>query len=135
MDVQPEVRDLAKRASRYCLDLGDTVHRDVENYVAGGSSFVYRGTLDAEGTAVAVKTFRFGHKSDPGVIKVSGVLGCSKAFVTVYSRAFVAKCIHGPSSITITFFRCLDSLLNSTRQCLSYPHGWKGETHMIMCRT
>ena len=127
MDVQPEVRDLAKRASRYCLDLGDTVHRDVENCVAGGSSFVYRGTLDAEGTAVAVKTFRFGHKSDPGVIKVSGVLGCSKAFVTVYSRAFVAKCIHGPSSITITFFRCLDSLLIRPDNVYRIPMDGKGK--------
>ncbi|KIM60688.1 hypothetical protein SCLCIDRAFT_1216597 [Scleroderma citrinum Foug A] len=69
LDLQPEVCDLAKRASRYCLDLGDTVHRDVEHYATGGSAFVYRGTLDPEGTAIAVKTFRFGHKSDPGVVK------------------------------------------------------------------
>ena len=131
MDVQPEVRDLAKRASRYCLDLGDTVHRDVENCVAGGSSFVYRGTLDAEGTAVAVKTFRFGHKSDPGVIKVSGVLGCSKAFVTVYCRE-----VHTWSKLDHdNVLPVLGFTTNSTRQCLSYPHGWKGETHMIMCRT
>ena len=40
---------------------------------------MYRGTLDPEGTAVAVKTFRFEHKSDTGVIKVGCLLGCSKA--------------------------------------------------------
>ena len=45
---------------------------------------MYQGTLDPEGTAVAVKTFRFGHKSDIGVIKVGGVLGYSKAFVTAF---------------------------------------------------
>ncbi|KIM60711.1 hypothetical protein SCLCIDRAFT_1216606 [Scleroderma citrinum Foug A] len=69
LDIQPEVRDLAKRASRYSFDLGDTVHRDIENYVTGGSTFVYRGTLEPAGTAIAVKTFRFGHKSDPSVMK------------------------------------------------------------------
>ena len=135
LDIQPEVRDLAKRASRYCLDLGDTVHRDVENYATGGSTFVYRGTLDPEGTAIAVKTFCFGHKSDTRVMKVGGVVGCSDAFVMGFSRASVAKCIYGPNSITITFFRYLDSPLNSTIQYRSCPHGWKGGTHTLMCRT
>ena len=77
---QPELGDLAKQASRYCSNLGDRVHRDIANFVTGGYAFVYRGTLDPEGTAVAVKTSRFGHKSDAGVIKVGCLLGCSKAF-------------------------------------------------------
>ena len=60
------------------------VYRDNKNFVTGGSAIVYQGTLDPEGTAVGVKTFRFGHKSDIGVIKVGGVLGYSKAFVTAF---------------------------------------------------
>ncbi|KIM54861.1 hypothetical protein SCLCIDRAFT_30817 [Scleroderma citrinum Foug A] len=64
MDIQPMLRDLAERASRYCTDLGDKVDRDITKIVRGGSAFVYRGILRPEGVPVAVKTFHFGHKSD-----------------------------------------------------------------------
>ena len=73
MDIQLMLRDMAKRASRYCTDLGDKVDRDITKVVRGGSAFVCCGTLHPEGIAVAVKTFHFGHKSD---VRVS----CDKGF-------------------------------------------------------
>lgn len=68
MDIQPILRDLAERASRYCTDLGDKVDRDITKVVKGGSALVYCGILRPEGLAVAVKTFYFGHKNDVRVI-------------------------------------------------------------------
>jgi len=107
------LRDLAKRASRYCIDLGDRVDRDITEVVRGGSAFVYRGTLHPEGLAVAVKTFRFGHKSG---VRVIPVLGRIEIFLIVYSiRAFFTKSSYGPSSATGMFFRYWGSLLNSIR--------------------
>jgi len=55
------------------MKLDDRVERDVTKFVTGGYAIVYQGTLQPQGTMVAIKTFRFGHKSDIPIIKVHGV--------------------------------------------------------------
>lgn len=60
---------LAERASRYSMNLDDRVERDVSKFATGGYAIVYQGTLRPQETMVAIKTFRFGHKSDIPIIK------------------------------------------------------------------
>ena len=64
---------LAERASRYSMNLDDRIERDVSKFVTGGYAIVYQGTLRPQGAMVAIKTFRFGHKSDISIIKVHDV--------------------------------------------------------------
>jgi len=64
---------LAERASRYSMNLDDRVERDVSKFATGGYAIVYQGTLRPQETMVAIKTFRFGHKSDIPIIKVHDV--------------------------------------------------------------
>ncbi|KAI6141609.1 kinase-like domain-containing protein [Pisolithus tinctorius] len=42
---------------------------ETTKYLTGGDAIVYRGRLLPGGTSVAVKTYRFGHKSDREVLK------------------------------------------------------------------
>ena len=55
------------------MNLDDRVERDVSNFATGGYAIVYQGTLRPQGTMVAIKTFRFGHRSDIPIIKVRDV--------------------------------------------------------------
>lgn len=68
-DFQHYLKQLSERASRYSINLNDRVERDTTKYLPGGNAIVYRGTLLPGGTSVAVKTYRFGHKSDREVLK------------------------------------------------------------------
>ncbi|KIM56943.1 hypothetical protein SCLCIDRAFT_1219977 [Scleroderma citrinum Foug A] len=51
------------------MNLDDRIERDVSKFVTGGYAIVYQGTLRPQGAMVAIKTFRFGHKSDISIIK------------------------------------------------------------------
>ncbi|KIN99188.1 hypothetical protein M404DRAFT_818389 [Pisolithus tinctorius Marx 270] len=68
-DFQHYLKQLSDRASRFAINLDDQVDRDTTTYFTGGDAIVYRGKLRPEGTLVAVKTFRFGHRSDSTVLK------------------------------------------------------------------
>ncbi|KAI6011822.1 kinase-like domain-containing protein [Pisolithus marmoratus] len=68
-DIQHYLQEFSERASRYTKNLDQWVDRDPTACFAGGDAIVYRGTLRPEGTCVAVKTFRFGHRSSPTVLK------------------------------------------------------------------
>ena len=67
------LKTLAERASQYSTNLDDRVERDVLTFTTGGYAIVYQGTLQPQGTMVAIKTFRFGHRSDILIIKVHAV--------------------------------------------------------------
>ncbi|KAI6127181.1 kinase-like domain-containing protein [Pisolithus sp. B1] len=63
-------RLLSERASHFAINLGQRVERDTTEPVAtGGQAIVYRGKLQPEGILVAVKTLRFGNKSDAVALK------------------------------------------------------------------
>ncbi|KIN99186.1 hypothetical protein M404DRAFT_155843 [Pisolithus tinctorius Marx 270] len=73
-DFEHHLQQLSERASRFAIDLNDQVDRDTKEYFIGGDAIVYKGRLRPEGTFVAVKTFRFAHRGDSTVLKVSCIL-------------------------------------------------------------
>ncbi|KAI6014350.1 kinase-like domain-containing protein [Pisolithus marmoratus] len=70
LDFQHDLKQLLDRASHFAINLDQQVDRDTADYCyVGGEAIVYRGKLRPEGTLVAVKMFRFGHRSDTAVLK------------------------------------------------------------------
>ncbi|KAI5999123.1 kinase-like domain-containing protein [Pisolithus albus] len=62
---------LSERASSFANNLDQRVERDTTEPVAiGGQAIVYRGKLQPEGIPVAIKTLRFGCKSDAAALKI-----------------------------------------------------------------
>ncbi|KAI5993360.1 kinase-like domain-containing protein [Pisolithus marmoratus] len=62
------LRQLAERARRYTIDLDGRVSRTT-CAIRGGNAIVYQGTLQPDGTRVAIKTARGGLPGDTDVIK------------------------------------------------------------------
>lgn len=67
----PDCQLLSERASSFAINLDQRVERDTTEPVAiGGQAIVYSGKLQPEGIPVAVKTLRFGYKSDAAALKI-----------------------------------------------------------------
>ncbi|KAI6011821.1 kinase-like domain-containing protein, partial [Pisolithus marmoratus] len=65
-----DLQQLLEQASYYAINMDQQVDRDTtDHFSTGADAIVYRGTHRPEGTFVAIKMFRFGHKSDISVLK------------------------------------------------------------------
>jgi len=65
METLPHLQRLAQRASEHGINLNDRVDRD-ESFrpLHGGHAIVYKGTINPEGTRVAVKSLRLSPSAD-----------------------------------------------------------------------
>ncbi|KAI6096355.1 kinase-like domain-containing protein [Pisolithus croceorrhizus] len=56
MEARDTLRQLAKEASKYAINLDGCIERDQTSCFRGGNAAVFRGTLSSVGTTVAIKT-------------------------------------------------------------------------------
>ncbi|KAI6014349.1 kinase-like protein [Pisolithus marmoratus] len=68
-NIQHVLQEFSERASHYAINLDQRIDRETKPRFIGGEAIIYRGRPKHEGTFVAVKTFRFGYRSDPPVLK------------------------------------------------------------------